>query len=178
MKAITILQPYAALIAAGIKEFETRSWDTPYRGPIAIHSGKGKPYERGAEFYMRAEKLLGKSMDELPKGDIIAIADLVDCYLVCGNAAGEKWMETKASLNPDGTPKRDENGHRIGWKELQMPSEQEQYFGNYGVGFYAWKLENVRPLKNPVTFRGNQRIWDVPEEIAARIQEQEGETEK
>ena len=32
MKAITILQPYAALIVAGAKIYETRSWDTPYRG--------------------------------------------------------------------------------------------------------------------------------------------------
>ena len=177
MKAITILQPYAALIAAGIKEFETRSWDTPYRGRIAIHSGKGKPYERGAEFYMRAEKLLGKSMDELPKGDIIATAELVDCYLVCGNAAGEKWLEGKPAMNPDGTPQRDENGHRIAWEELPMPSEQEQYFGNYGVGFYAWKLKDVRVLEKPITYRGNQRIWDVPDEIAAKIEESEGKQE-
>lgn len=40
MKAITILQPYAALIVAGAKIYETRSWDTPYRGKIAIHTGK------------------------------------------------------------------------------------------------------------------------------------------
>lgn len=39
MKAITILQPYASLIVAGAKQYETRSWDTPYRGIIAIHAG-------------------------------------------------------------------------------------------------------------------------------------------
>ena len=47
MKAITILQPYASLIVAGAKQYETRSWDTPYRGIIAIHAGKNKPFEYG-----------------------------------------------------------------------------------------------------------------------------------
>ena len=40
MKALTIWQPYASLIGAGIKKIETRSWYTTYRGPILIHSGQ------------------------------------------------------------------------------------------------------------------------------------------
>jgi hypothetical protein len=39
MKAITIIQPWATLIALGEKKFETRSWTTKYRGPLAIHAG-------------------------------------------------------------------------------------------------------------------------------------------
>ena len=38
MKAITVWQPWAGALAAGIKENETRSWATKYRGPLAIHS--------------------------------------------------------------------------------------------------------------------------------------------
>lgn len=40
MKAITILQPWASLIACAAKQIETRSWVTQYRGPIAIHVAK------------------------------------------------------------------------------------------------------------------------------------------
>ncbi|TWH47470.1 ASCH domain-containing protein [Sporomusa sp. KB1] len=40
MKAITILQPWASLLACGAKQIETRSWPAKYRGPIAIHTGK------------------------------------------------------------------------------------------------------------------------------------------
>lgn len=40
MKAITIRQPWASLIALGEKKIETRSWQTKYRGPILIHAGK------------------------------------------------------------------------------------------------------------------------------------------
>ena len=40
MKAITIWQPWASLLASGRKRYETRSWATTYRGPIAIHAAK------------------------------------------------------------------------------------------------------------------------------------------
>ncbi len=40
MKAITIWQPWASLLACGAKQYETRSWATSYRGPIAIHAAK------------------------------------------------------------------------------------------------------------------------------------------
>lgn len=36
MKALSIRQPWAALIAAGLKTIETRTWQTPYRGPLLI----------------------------------------------------------------------------------------------------------------------------------------------
>ncbi|MCL2124169.1 MAG: phage portal protein [Desulfovibrionaceae bacterium] len=40
MKALTIYQPYASLLACGAKRFETRGRKINYRGPIAIHAGK------------------------------------------------------------------------------------------------------------------------------------------
>ncbi len=40
IKALTIWQPYASLIAAGLKQYETRSWSTRYRGLLAIHAAK------------------------------------------------------------------------------------------------------------------------------------------
>lgn len=171
MKAITILQPYASLLVAGKKTYETRSWDTPYRGKIAIHAGKGRPYERDKLFFQRAEELLGRSVDGLPRGAIIAVADLVECYQVCGNNVyndperEKRWLESRPALGKDGKPIRDADGHRIGWEELPMPDEQEQYFGHFGVGFYAWKLENITPLEEPIPIRGNQRLWEVPDSI-------------
>ncbi len=40
MKALTLWQPWASLIAEGYKDKETRSWKTNYRGKLAIHSAK------------------------------------------------------------------------------------------------------------------------------------------
>lgn len=40
MKAISIKQPWAELIIAGIKNVENRIWKTDYRGRLAIHASK------------------------------------------------------------------------------------------------------------------------------------------
>ena len=41
MKVITIKQPFASLIANGIKEYEFRTWKTKYRGKLLIQASKG-----------------------------------------------------------------------------------------------------------------------------------------
>ncbi|MFL5577327.1 MAG: ASCH domain-containing protein [Gemmatimonadaceae bacterium] len=43
MKALTLTQPWATLVAIGAKTIETRSWPTHYRGEVAIHAAKGFP---------------------------------------------------------------------------------------------------------------------------------------
>lgn len=40
MKAITIKEPWADMIAYGDKTIETRTWNTAYRGPLLICSSK------------------------------------------------------------------------------------------------------------------------------------------
>lgn len=71
MKVITIKQPYASLIAEGLKEYEFRTWKTKYRGEILIHAGKGvdkKALEKFAHLNL-----------EYPKGCIIAKVTIADC---------------------------------------------------------------------------------------------------
>ena len=41
MKALSILQPWAWLIANGYKPYENRTWSTSFRGEFLIHAGKG-----------------------------------------------------------------------------------------------------------------------------------------
>lgn len=43
MKALTLHQPWASLVALGVKTVETRGWATSYRGPLAIHAGTHRP---------------------------------------------------------------------------------------------------------------------------------------
>ena len=40
MKALSIKQPWASMIASGEKTIETRTWPTDYRGPLLIVSTK------------------------------------------------------------------------------------------------------------------------------------------
>lgn len=39
MRAITCQQPWAQLIAEGLKDVENRTWTTKWRGPLLIHAG-------------------------------------------------------------------------------------------------------------------------------------------
>ena len=71
--AISLHQPWASLIASGHKRYETRSWPTSYRGPIAIHAAKK------IEPDSRLLNLLGAAESDVPRGAVVAIADLVNC---------------------------------------------------------------------------------------------------
>jgi len=76
LTVITLHQPWASLIAAGKKNYETRSWSTDYRGLIAIHAAK-KLHEDKSLI-----SLLEIPAAEIPLGAVVAIADLTDCILM------------------------------------------------------------------------------------------------
>jgi hypothetical protein len=42
-RVLSLWQPWASLVALGVKTIETRSWSTKYRGPLAIHAAARKP---------------------------------------------------------------------------------------------------------------------------------------
>lgn len=88
MKVITIKQPFASLIAAGIKEYEFRTWKTKYRGEILIHAGKD--IDKKAMEKFKCYNL------EYPSGCIIAKAKITDCVKIDEEA--RKILNTKNSL--------------------------------------------------------------------------------
>ncbi|MCK4783342.1 MAG: ASCH domain-containing protein [Desulfobacteraceae bacterium] len=71
MKALSIKQPYASLIAIGKKTIETRTWATNYRGKLLIVSSK-KPVEKGIQYS-------GLFNMGLRFGMAIAVVNLIDC---------------------------------------------------------------------------------------------------
>lgn len=77
MKVITIKQPFATLIAEGLKEYEFRTWKTKYRGEILIHAGKG--------IDKKAMKKFEHLNLEYPIGCIIAKAEITDCIKITDN---------------------------------------------------------------------------------------------
>ena len=42
LRCISVRQPWAELIAAGIKQVENRTWRTDYTGPLGIHASRSK----------------------------------------------------------------------------------------------------------------------------------------
>jgi hypothetical protein len=67
-KVISVRQPYAAFICAGIKEVENRTWKTDYRGKLLIHaSGDPMAYPAVGFLPEKFQKELFQLMDT-PEG--------------------------------------------------------------------------------------------------------------
>ncbi|MBE5821149.1 MAG: ASCH domain-containing protein [Clostridiales bacterium] len=79
MKCLTIKQPYAELIASGIKKAEIRSWKTKYRGEIFIHAGLGID-----KAYLNKYKDV-IDIENLDSSAIIAKCNVVDCVKIDEN---------------------------------------------------------------------------------------------
>ena len=158
MKALTIFQPWASAIAIGAKRIETRSWSTSYRGPIAIHAGKRRITRELRD--LQENSLVWQAVfwrwtdryeDALPFGTFVAVADLVGC------------CRTEDLVDLVDEPDF--------WDVRQAPGCQsylhwyEDDLGNYSPGRYGWILDNVRPLAEPIPYRGQQGLWSVPEGV-------------
>lgn len=140
MKALTLWQPWASLISWGEKAYETRNWQTLYRGPLAIHASLN---EEGGEvllenaFYREAMRRHGaKKFGDLPFGKVLCVVDLTDVKRIHGVDGGVIFGN--------------------------MLSEKEENLGDYSHGRFAWKLENVRMCRMPLTARGRQGLWNWP----------------
>lgn len=71
MKVLTLKQPWATLVAEGIKKYEFRSWKTNYRGKVLIHAGANTDKKD-------MEKFKNMNLD-FPKKRIIAEVEIEDC---------------------------------------------------------------------------------------------------
>lgn len=137
LPAVSVWQPWAELIARGIKRFETRSWWLPQdrvclREHLAIHAAQ-KPWSqviRGfgpgalAEFEA-ACRGVGFEPNDRPRGCVVAVVQLL----------GQVRTEST------------------------VPPGQEALWGDWRPGRWAWELELVERLEPPVPAKGGQKIW-------------------
>lgn len=106
MKVITVKQPFATLIAEGLKEYEFRTWRTKFRGDILIHAGKGID-KKAMERYKHLNL-------DYPSGKIIAKATITDCVYVDDNL--KEKLQEKDPLVYYGILQKDSNWDGYGFK--------------------------------------------------------------
>jgi hypothetical protein len=145
MKAISLTQPWATLVALNAKLIETRSWSTAHRGPIAIHAAKRFPREcmelALTEPFRSTLRAGGvRKLLELPVGAVVATAYLDDCV---------RFTETNSI-----------------WS---LGAEHERAFGDFTPGRYGFILSRVQLLATPIPCRGALGLWDVPDAIASDL---------
>ena len=79
MRAISLQQPWASLVAMGAKIYETRSWSTRYRGPIAIHSSAAYPPHLREITLLPAFQEVLFGAGPLPLGCFLAVGEIDNC---------------------------------------------------------------------------------------------------
>lgn len=142
MKALSLMEPWAWLVAIGAKRIETRSWRTNYRGPLAIHAARTLP-RAARELCLEPaiDRILAQAgyanAAELPRGAIVAVCELVDC----------RRIEPQAPL----------------------PAEPERSLGDFTPGRFAWYLDCPRRLASPIAARGFPGLWETQEVSPARL---------
>ncbi len=179
MKALSLTQPWATLVAIGAKRIETRGWWTAYRGELLIHATKtmprdcrelcdDEPFKSALIGPPGAERrgAQGAIYDTpppahwyyaahftyrggLPQSAIVAVARLVDVI------ATERVESTSEIDRVMRVYKH--------WQQWRWPlTETERAFGDFGPGRWGWLLDDVRPVSPPVACAGARRLW-VPE---------------
>ena len=144
MKALSLWQPWASLIAYGLKRVETRDWTKAHRGATAIHAAKvWGPTQREAwqEFGDDwARELMDASMPtDPPLGCVVAVVDVRDVRLM--------------------TP---------AW--IAEQTDMERAFGLWLPGRYGFVLDNVHRVDPPVPWKGGQGYFNVPLGAAPQLQ--------
>jgi activating signal cointegrator 1 len=130
-QALSLLQPWASLVAMGLKTIETRSWRTAYRGTLLIHASlgrKGKILATGLPF---SKYIL--DFDALPFGAIIGQVQLDEIVPV------EHLFYSDA--------------------KLAALTLEEKAFGDYSSGRYAWLLSEAVMFDEPISVKGGLGIW-------------------
>lgn len=81
MKALSLKQPWAGLIAVGLKTIETRTWQTNYRGDVLILASQtvDKEASRHFEKEYSKEENWGHLAEYFKPGLAVCITEIYDC---------------------------------------------------------------------------------------------------
>lgn len=150
MIAITVRQPWAFSIAAGLKSIENRTWGTQYRGLLAIHAGAR--WDNVGQ--RRIAELTGQVVVKTAMSAIVGVVELIGIH----NSPSCLRTSRLPYLHPDG------------------PYECSPWaVGGDGGGVVRhWELANARQLAEPVACKGRLGLWDLTPDVERAVLAQVG----
>lgn len=143
MKAISLHQPWASFIAAGIKKQETRAYAPPvsYIGKrIAIHAAKRPVDEAGYQWAERNHI----PRRNIPFGVVVCTVLFGGAYQVGEGKEGRQLLPIIAKLP--------------GPLNIDMICPDE--FGDYSPGRWIWYFSNQKIFDPPIPEIGRQKFWE------------------
>jgi hypothetical protein len=164
MKALSLWQPWAALLVHARKRVETRSWSLSHRGPLLIHAAKKWNGDLSSmcvrEPFKASLECMGIFHDNpftkphgLHFGAIIGRVNVVAC--VPTSEVGLMDFDDVEPCHWPDNPK---------YLALQI-SRNEQAFGDYSPGRFAFLCSNPIVFANPIPYSGEQGLFNVPETL-------------
>lgn len=141
MRVISLYEPYATLMAMGLKTNETRSWDTDYRGPLLIHATKTMP-QWCKELFNEEPFIRSLAGVHLSSGCIVGRVEVVGT------------IKTEQLANVD---------------KSEFYETDEYWFGDYTPGRFAWQTINPIRFANPVPAKGSQGFWNFDEKLIRHL---------
>ena len=149
MYAITLHQPWASLIALGLKNVETRSWPAPERllgQVIAVHAGRRAMRRPGHRIERELRDHVGRDWSQaIPAGAVVATVTLAGMTRV-------QYVDpmTDHAVHDDST----EVGCAVGTRQTPIDP-----WGDFSCGRWLWFLDDVEALPEPVPALGHQGFW-------------------
>lgn len=140
LDCLIVRQPYASLIAYGLKRWEFRGYDTKKTGRIGLAASNTAPLETRS-------KELNSILHTLPLGVVLATAELSDSFFVTSSDL-KKFISEPVVVNL--------HGHLV--KTLGEPIGEPiedvlAATANPRWESFCWLLENVNLLQNPIPFK-------------------------
>lgn len=143
---LSVRQPWADLIVAGIKPFENRTWPCAHRGPLLIHAGKawGLQEQNARHSLMEiAIKTNDLRRQHILMGVESRLGGLVGSCVMRSCIHEDKWF-SGGGLAYDGV---------------------EQWF----VGPYGYALTGAKYFHQIIPYRGQQGLFRVPRRTVSRV---------
>lgn len=153
MKALSIKQPWASLIAHGIKDIENRTWKTNFRGRIYIHASAKRagitiPLLTTEQCNCIKDNNWSDSKEEVTSA-IIGEVDIIDCVINHESI----WAEKTPDCVLGGCSKCETNGF--------CPETGNHLQSEIGKPIYNWVLANPVLYDKPILeVKGKLSFWE------------------
>lgn len=152
-KVLSLWQPWATLLAYGLKLNETRPSATSYVGTQLIHAtgtiNKQSKWYCEQEFFKEALASIGiHSWKDLPRGAIVGAYDQEACWRITQE---EELIATRKHATGQVKGKD--------WMDIADLTDQEYAFGNYNEGRYIWTGSDHRFLTEPIPYKNGQGYY-------------------
>lgn len=168
MRAITLWQPWASLIALGLKKYETRSWTTSYRGKLLIHAAQRPIDSEGWLVVHQACELSGQEVlgSWVQKyGCIVAITDLTNCLAMESHPRLGAYYQERGDCNVTLHAQ-----NRLDAILIETVPKLERTAGIWESGRYAWRLESTQQFHEVIPAKGRQGLWVPSTEVIKEVE--------